>query len=161
MATPTYELIETTTLTSSASSVSFSSITQDYRDLVLVIDGDASADPGQVYIKINNDSGSNYNVVRMFGTGSSAGSSSQSSVSFGIDTGLFFSSGQANGIIQFLDYSATDKHKSLLTRTNTPSQTRATAGRWANTAAITQIEITTTSTPTYAAGTIFSLYGIA
>jgi hypothetical protein len=38
MPTPTYDLIESTALGSSASSITFSSIPSTYRDLVLVID---------------------------------------------------------------------------------------------------------------------------
>ena len=58
----------------------------------------------------------------------------------------------------FMDYSATDKHKTVLIRANHPGETVACAGRWANTAAITSITINTAST--FVIGSVFSLYGI-
>ena len=68
------------------------------------------------------------------------------------------------GITEFMDYSATDKHKTIL-MTNSSQATTASpmvgkiAARWANTAAINTILIYPVST-TMAAGSSFALYGI-
>jgi len=150
MATPTYELIQTTTLTSSASSVSFTSITQDYRDLVVSIDL-PSGGSGDIGIIFNNDN-SNKSDVFMFGNGSSTSSSTTSNivVAFGA---------AGNSLVNIMDYSATDKHKSVLVRFNhTTIGTQARAGRWASTAAITSVRFGAGSIPS---GSTFSLYGIA
>jgi len=160
MPTPTYTLIDSVTLGSSASSVTFSSIDQSYGDLVLVMDllGDANI---SIYQRLNNNStASAYSYVYMTGTGS-ASSLSQSLSFFLIGNGAFVrSTSRWLGIEQFLDYSATDKHKSVLGRyNNTSDGTDAMAGRWANTAAITQIE-SYTSNGNFVAGSTFHLYGI-
>jgi hypothetical protein len=63
--------------------------------------------------------------------------------------------------LQIMDYSATDKHKSVLTRYDLAGlETHAHATRWANTAIITTLEIFGIDTETLAAGTTLSLYGI-
>ena len=65
------------------------------------------------------------------------------------------------GSTQFMDYSATDKHKSALSRANNAEiGTMASALRWANTAAITSIESFAFSNSWAAGGTV-NLYGIA
>jgi hypothetical protein len=59
-----------------------------------------------------------------------------------------------------MDYSATDKHKTVLVRSNAASTgVEAIAQRWASTAAITSI-LVFPSTGSWAAGGTFSLYGI-
>lgn len=156
MATPTYELIETTTLASSASSVTFTSITQDYRDLVLVVNL-LAASASNASVRINSDSASNYSRVFMLGSGSSATSTAQT-------TNTIFLMGNSatdttNGILQIMDYSATDKHKSCLQRSN-QDYVFAQAVRWADTSAVTALEIYKGAN-SFAVGSSFSLYGIA
>jgi len=166
MATPTYELIETTTLPSSASSVTFSSITQDYRDLVLVAEVKGASGSGVigVVLRLNSDTGSNYSYVNMLGDGSTTDSGSGTADKAFIadsvnpdetNAGLF--------LIQLMDYSATDKHKSGLVRANLASgAVSATAIRWANTSAVTAVEIFNSGAgDEFAAGGTLSLYGIA
>ena len=150
MATPTYRLIDSTILASSASSVTFSSITQDYRDLVLVVEATNTT----AFLRFNGDTGSNYAYVQMYGTGSSVASNSNtiSSIYIANDGGF--------GNIQIMDYSATDKHKALLIRRGTSTTfTMATANRWANTAAITSVTISGL-TASFNSGSTFYLYGI-
>jgi hypothetical protein len=57
-----YTALANVTLGSSAASVTFSSISQSYRDLVLVITATTSA-VDNAFIRFNSDSGSNYNIV--------------------------------------------------------------------------------------------------
>jgi len=161
MATPTYTLIDSTTLTSSASSVTFTSITQDYRDLVLVINI-IPVDTGNkaVFCTINSDSGSNYPFVQMQGNGTSASSFANT------DSYLNLASGDKTGgsanIAHFLDYSATDKHKTVLSRQNVASAfTGARAHRWANTSAITTLTMVLNDASNFDVGSTFYLYGIA
>jgi len=159
MATPTYDLLDSTTLSSSASSVTFTSIDQSYRDLVLVIDGSCDqATSAFFYMYFNNDTGSNYSRVEMVGDGSST-----SSASFGNLIPLTLRQVRGNHISQIMDYSATDKHKSVLYRNNlTDLNVYAGAGRWANTAAVTTLQIDSfVGTETMTAGTTLALYGIA
>jgi len=155
--TPTYDLIASNVLGSSASSVTFSSIPATYRDLVLVMEVTCSNN-GSALVRFNSDSGSNYSRVRMLGDGSAAYSSSNSGdTSFdGINT----STSTIFAQLQVMDYSATDKHKSMLCRTGrASSEVIALAARWANTSAISSMSITQNG-GNFNTGSSFYLYGI-
>lgn len=152
MATATYTAIASITLGSSASSVEFSSIPQDYRDLVLVVNASITNPIQGVEIFMNglDETGAN---VAMFGDGSSTSSFTSTNIFalMGADT---------TAIIQFMDYSATDKHKTALIRTSTTSgRANAQAVRKAITAAITSIKMEDSNSD-FAAGGTFALYGI-
>jgi hypothetical protein len=160
MATPTYTLLDSVTLASSAASVTFSSIDQSYGDLVLVLEGQSTTGECRHFARLNGDSNSNYPYVQAYGTGSSSGSTS----STGLDRiYLTTRSGSTTdplmSIGHIMDYSATDKHTAILSRGGT-SQGGVTmiATRWANTAAVNSIYIFGDNP--YAAGSTFYLYGI-
>jgi len=159
MPTSTYVALATTTLASASSSVTFSSIpTSGYRDLVLVINGTNSGSQDLKFI-FNGDTGSNYSRVAMYGQSSGIGSFSDN----GQNAGLWASVQTVlNTVIaNIMDYSATDKHKTVLVRSdNAGDRVRAYAGRWASTSAITSIQLDPTGT-SWQAGTTISLYGIA
>jgi hypothetical protein len=161
MPTPTYTPLATVTLGASASSVTFSSIPATYRDLIFIFNGTSASGTPAVEARVNGDTGGNYNRVRMIGNGSTATSAAASGQSsFTVAAGSMPTSTVATHIVQFMDYSATDKHKTVLNRGNIPSGTvEAFAQRWANTAAITSISVFVTS-DNFAAGSTFSLYGI-
>ena len=156
----TYIALATTTLPSATSSITFSSIPAGYRDLVLVCSGTTSVN-ATIITRLNGDSGNNYSWVYMRGNGSTAVSganSSDTSILTGA-TAYWINASPTNTVLQFLDYSATDKHKTVLCRNDGSTRaSEATCSRWANTAAITQIAMTLTS-GTFNTGT-FSLYGI-
>ena len=152
MPTPTYDLIASNVLSSSASSVTFSSIPATYRDLVLVCNTLGAAG----FIQINSDTGSNYPAVVMYGNGTTAASYTE--------TPAFFNFSESNGLgrVQFFDYSATDKHKSILVRNDKAADfAYASTVRWANTSAITSIYIYNRFSVNFSAGSTFYLYGIA
>jgi len=158
MATPTYIAIASITLGSSASSITFSSIPQDYRDLVLVLDGSTTVTTN-VDITINADTASNYSFVTMEGDGSSPNSNSNSDNNR-LTVGTSFDTEQGTIILQFMDYSATDKHKTFLERfSNVNHGAMAAAFRYANISAITSVEIFT-SGGSFNTGTTLALYGI-
>lgn len=157
-ATPTYVLLNQITLAASSSSVTFSSLPQNYGDLVLVVQGTASTSAG-LPMRFNGDTGSNYSNVVAYGDGSSAASGSGSGTSFEIG---YFTTNPAMCTAQFIDYSAIDKHKAVLIRYGSPAASNISAmraGRWASTAALTSITLSTT-TGTYSSGTTFYLYGL-
>lgn len=148
------------TLGSAQASVTFASIpTSGYRDLRLVMTGTSVGNP-DLTMRINGDTGSNYYRVFMQGTGSSAGSSSATETAMQVSSNsVWLTSNQSNLLIDFMDSSATDKHKSVLIRfDNSALGTSATAGRWGNTTAITSIQLLGSS---FATGTTFSLYGVS
>ena len=158
MPTPTYTPLASLTLSASAASVTFSSISQAYRDLVLVVSGAISSGGESLRLRFNGDTGANYSYAYMAGTGTATESSSSPSNTFIMAFYNESTSTMMTGSI--MDYSATDKHKSVLFRgDNASARTMATAGRWANTAAITSIVVFPQSA-TWTAGSSFSLYGI-
>ncbi len=152
MPTPTYIPLANITLGSSASSVTFSSIPGTYRDLVLVVNHTKSTLTG-LYIRYNGDAGANYSGVYMVGGGSYLTS--------GLSTEPGYADTLSTQVLQVMDYSATDKHKtSLLRSDHAAGQTVAWALRWANTSAITSLAFVTAS-GTFQTGSTFALYGIA
>jgi hypothetical protein len=156
MATPTYTLIDSEVLASAAASVTFSSIPADYRDLVLVIQSKSDSGNTTIRFELNGDTGSNYTFVSMLGVdGGLVISSNGASATVGGDN-----ASESLNILQFMDYSATDKHKTVLSRQNRTITAGAYAVRWANTAAINQI-LMAKNAGLYAAGSSFYLYGIA
>ena len=166
MPTPTYTALATVTLGSSASSVTFSSIPATYRDLILVSSVACTSTGDTMRLRFNGDTGNNYNWVFMNGTGSTVTSSQQSNqnqLDFSAFVGIPTVVGRYNNILQIQDSSATDKHKTILSRTNQDGDTfpgtTALAGRWANTSAITSINVFT-STFNFIAGSRFDLYGV-
>jgi hypothetical protein len=163
MPTPTYTPLANITLSSSAASVTFSSISQAYRDLVLVVSATANTGNSYFMVTFNSDSGANYNMVVMQGNGSSASSATASSDTRHIVNNSFNITNTSSGqfVMNIQDFSATDKHKSSLWRYNkTDAIVLAAAGRWASTSAITSITITAFYNA-YDVGSTFALYGIA
>jgi hypothetical protein len=163
MPTPTYKPLATITLASSASTITFSSIPATYRDLILVTSAtiSAAATSSGGFIRFNGDTGSNYTRVMMF-----AESSISSNQATQTNLDMWAESQNSPAIVRFdiLDYSATDKHKTALSRADRGGvRTVASANRWANTAAITSITITSpdSGSKSYIAGSTFNLYGIA
>jgi hypothetical protein len=159
MPTPTYTPLATVTLSSSASSVIFSSIPATYRDLVLVTNvthsGEAEID---LAIRFNGDTGNNYNRASVTGNGSVAASFAVLNENYLYVLAASTTSSVAT--LQIMDYSATDKHKPCLSRGNlTAGRVSATANRWANTAPINSISVAVLSA-NFLAGSTFSLYGV-
>jgi hypothetical protein len=151
-----YVALANVTLGSSAATVTFSSISQAYRDLVLIQSGTATGLVA-MQMRFNGDNTeTNYFRVDMQGNGSTALSAANNNSGFGV---VF--TGQGQNTVSIMDYSATDKHKSMLWRSDGAANlTLATAGRWANTAAITSFQVLC-NTALFSAGTTFALYGIA
>jgi hypothetical protein len=166
MPTPTYTPLANITLGATASTVTFSSISGAYRDLVLVIEASpADTSFPAVWLRANSDTGSNYSYVRMTGNGSTTASLSNASQTV-LQIGSAFGLGSTTAsraviVVQIMDYTATDKHKSVLSRASTPNHgVEAATSRWANTAAITTIQALVSAGTGFATGSSFSLYGI-
>jgi len=163
MPTPTYDLLASTTLTSTAATVTFASINQSYGDLVLVADYTMGGDAFLFgVVQFNGDTGSNYPWVIARASTFNAASFTNTASFVYLNASITASvSEKTLAILQIMDYSATNKHKSVLARGNRPGGfTEMVASRWANTAAINSILITGLQN-TYSAGSTFNLYGIA
>jgi hypothetical protein len=140
--------------------VVFSSIPATFRDLVLTVGGGAQTGTDLV-IRFNSDFSSNNNFVQMSGDGSTAASRTVSNdMTMRLTRYAYLTTVVGSYIVNIMDYSATDKHKALLARSNGQFGTDATAGRWANTAAINTIFINPEN-DNWTQGTVISLYGVA
>lgn len=153
---PTYAALATTTTASNDTSVVFSSIPATYRDLIVVANGKRSTNTAGVLVYLNGDTTqANYSRVVMYGNGTDDFSFANNESEF-----VYMDNGDTVFRVQLMDYSATDKHKTLLARSDETSKwTFAIAGRWANTAAVASIEFYSMS-GYFVDGTTFSLYGI-
>lgn len=153
------------TLSSSAATVTFSSISGSYRDLMLTSVSNLVTAGNQMRIRFNSDTGTNYSYVLMSGYSSSstysASQANQTGVLFGWN-GKASSLGKSMTQLHILDSIATDKHKTLLLKDHDFDQTTVEldAWRWASTSAITSITISTTGGDILA-GSSFALYGIS
>jgi len=158
--TATYDCIATTTLSSSAVSVTFSSISGSYTDLVLIFSGSAGSGNG-IAFRFNSDTGSNYSNTEMSGDGTSAGTDITASQTVG-RIGSVTSGGPHNLILNIQNYSNSTTYKTTLSRSyRDGNATYAMVTLWRSTSAITSVEIRTQGgVVNFNSGSTFSLYGI-
>jgi hypothetical protein len=175
-AVPTsYESIATVTVGGGGSaSASFTSIPATYTHLQLRWIGRASqANTGLgVYMRINNNTGSNYARHSLRGNGSAASAAnsvSTTEISLGGVPGSSSPSGMFGaGIIDILDYTNTNKYKTIRSMQGTNQNTTAddniffvSGFMFANTNAVTQIDVVADSTGVgFVEYSQFALYGI-
>ena len=160
MAGSTYTPLATTTLGSSSSSITFSSISGSYTDLVLVMNRKQNV-AGAYFIglRYNSDSGTNYSGTGVGGTGSSTFSYRDSNIS-SARVG-YGDTGWGNTIVNIQNYSNSTTYKTTISRNNNPAaDLSGIVTLWRNTAAITSIEIISQSGSTLETGSTFTLYGI-
>jgi hypothetical protein len=168
-----FESIATLTPTSGGS-VTFSSIPSTYTHLQIryIAQTDRATYPISVHTtRLNGDSGSNYTIHYLTGDGASAGSS-QSTTSAQVYTGYVASNAATNvfgvGVIDILDYTNTNKYKTVLTlngydtngNANGQGNAGVWSGTWMNSSAITSITMSFIFGSNYQSGTKFALYGI-
>lgn len=160
----TYTTLATTTLGSAQSSVTFSSISGSYTDLIVIANVGCSSASQRAGWRVNSDTGSNYSRTILVGTGSAASSDRESNATAaygifdatnGVPTSL-----NGNFITQFQNYSNTTTNKTAITRYNDAGGgTGASVQLWRSTSAITSITFLL-SGGNWIAGSTFSLYGI-
>lgn len=154
----TYEPIATTTLTSQQSSVTFSSISGSYTDLIYIIYNKSGGTNSGV--RFNSDSGTNYSNTQLYGDGSAAYSLQQSNRAQALGGVI-----QADATIigNVMNYSNTTTYKTLIARGGSGSATYldAVVSLWRSTSAITSITfIQDTQTSNWNTGSTFTLYGV-
>lgn len=159
-----YIPLATITLTGSDSEVVFSNIPATFKDLVLVSEMKTASSTASAYLRLNGAT-SGYSTVLMRGNGSDT----VASTAGGVTDRLFAAystepttSTATNSIVHIMDYAATDKHKTILQRSNNSADaTEAIAGRYASTSAITSVSVGMDSSLSFAAGSTFNLFGVA
>jgi hypothetical protein len=161
--TITYEKVQSITLSSTEATVTFTSISGAYTDLVLVMNPISNTLSGSYpYLRFNGDSGSNYSRSMIQGTGAAAQSdrSINSSEGYFIYGNQVTTNGSFNAVVNIMNYSNTTTRKTFLSRTNVASdRVEALVGLWRSTSAITSITIYCGSN-SFVSGSTFSLYGI-
>jgi hypothetical protein len=163
----TYESIATQTLGSATATVTFSSISSAYTDLVLVCNAATSVAGYSLLLRFNSDSGSNYSQTQMYGNGTTAGSNRGSNLAqiyLGYTPDSYGTVGNNNFIVNIQNYSNSTTYKTALCRNNNMSSggtnaTEAAVGLWRNTAAISTVSLTAGS-GNILTGSTFTLYGI-
>jgi hypothetical protein len=161
----TYEPIATTTLGSATNSITFSSISGSYTDLILVFTGSGSG-LDNYFVQVGNgsvDTGSNYSTTVLDGDGSSTYSARYTNDTYGyrVDYWATSSSNMKQTVLQIQNYSNTTTYKTALGRSALPAnETVATVGLWRSTSAINTIKIYPIAN-NFNIGTMVTLYGIA
>jgi hypothetical protein len=150
-----YVPLANVTLSSNVTTVTFSSISQSYRDLVLVAQTQPTAD---AYGTLRLNGATSYSYVDMEGNGSAAQSYTGTTYDSILDQPYMRSTSRNILTFHIMDYSATDKHKTILGRHGSVDMVVASAIRYPATTAVTSI---TFSGATYAAGNTFALYGVS
>jgi hypothetical protein len=155
-----YQSIATTTVGSGgASSITFSSIPATYQHLQIRLFSRNSSDNGTVSMRYNSDSGANYSVHDLYGSGSAAAASATVSGT-SVFASLTGSTQAAVSIIDILDYADTNKFKTNRSMIgvdyNGSGYVWFSSGNWRSTAAINSIVLNATFTQYTSA----ALYGI-
>lgn len=157
----TYTPIATQTLGSAQTSVTFSSISGTYTDLVLVCNGSANVS-SNLTIRVGNgsvDTGSNYSSTFLGGDGSAAFSGAQSNQTASLVGAVY--TGLSINIINLQNYANTTTNKTFLSRLGSAANAAAAyVGLWRSTAAINIITLSLGGTNTFSTGSTFTLYGI-
>jgi hypothetical protein len=161
MPTPTYTPLANITLGATSTLVTFGSIPATARDLICVITMVSSNTSfTRARLRLNGDTGSNYTWQGMKGTGSTAQQFT------GSNNYAYFGDTHATNVqriqyeVSIMDYSATDKHKTVLVRADQAAVgTEALVNRWANTAAVTSVTLIPSGNA-FGVGSTFALYEV-
>lgn len=160
----TYEPIATTTLSSTTSSIDFTSIPTSYTDLKLVFTGLASTVNGVPWgLRFNGDTGSNYSTMFFYGNPvNSYVFANQTRISLADDTNIAGLDNQRYSpwVIDINSYQAATWKTAIFKGGQTYWNVWITgAGTWRSTTAINQISFITTNAG-FAVGTTATLFGI-
>ena len=165
----TYVALATQTLSSSAASVTFSSISGAYTDLALVTSalspGGGNNSRGYRF-ELNGDTAANYSQTWLANSTTTAVSSRESSQTRGRIGSVSETTSDVSSIItHFMNYANATTYKTVLTKsgnmnTNGDINVYLGASLWRSTSAITSIKLTMSDNSSFITGSTFSLYGI-
>jgi hypothetical protein len=159
--------IETVELGSSAASITFSAISQDFTDLVVLFSArtDRVSPIDNITLKPNNST-ANGSSVHLYGDGTSAGAFTQTKVQTANATASTSTADTfSNGSVLISNYT---KSQAKVVSSDSVAENYATAGRkeiaaglWDNATAITSLVFVPNAGTNFVAGTTASLYGIS
>lgn len=153
------------TLGSAQASVTFSSIpaSSAYRDLYLVAQYKNTNSGIQAMIRVNSDSTTIYSNVGLAGYGSSSTGSWSNALTGRIQAMAYTGALSTEFVLlqmNLMDYAQVDREKVILLRSNHSGEIDAMISKYPSTAAINSVTLLP-ETGTFAAGSTFSLFGIA
>jgi hypothetical protein len=165
-----YDSIATTTLSSSANTVTFSSIPATYKHLQIRMFARDSrtATLNNASFRVNGDTATNYSAHALYGDGASVGSFAAPAQNLAYAGTISSASATASAfgvsILDVLDYTNTNKYKTFRALTgfdsNGAGSSRLFSGLWMSTSAITSITFTPESSGDFVQYSSFALYGI-
>lgn len=159
----TYTAIASTTLTTYATSITFSSIPSTYTDLVLVYSGGISSGVRNG-LRFNGDTANNYIFITGNGSGSSSTLTAESSAGYNkLQYGAFHSYNQDSldtYVTHIANYANTSVNKTIVSQGGTYIQMWWGAGYWNSTTAINSITLVVDGTQTFYQGCNLTLYGV-
>lgn len=161
----TYTPIASTTLASSSSAVTFNSFS-GYTDLYCVYSVRSVDGAQDVYLYFNGDTGSNYSSTVAYANASSIGSyraTNDSAILLDYYGSAGPTSGPYNtGLIHIIGYSKNTIFKTVIGRTGRGNNgADMGVGLWRSNAAITSLTFRLSGNIQFAAGSKFTIYGIA
>ena len=158
-------LIQRINATGSSTTVSFTSIPSTYKSLQIRATFSAAATSGSVFVQANGDTGSNYAVHRLNGSGSTVAAQASTSTGYpALNAAVNLSATYPSSlIIDIHDYASTTKNKTMraiygLDTNSSVGEIDLTSVLWMSTSAINRLDVfagtnfTSTST--------FALYGM-
>lgn len=165
MATSTEVAIATTTLSSAASSITFSSIPSTYTDLRVVLNVTNSSAASDVELQFNSDTGTNYSRTYLMGNGTTTASGRTTGATSITLTGQGATSTTLPllSTIDIFSYAGSTYKTTLGNLSadyNGSGNEELTVGLWRSTSAITSIKLFLNFSRTFSTGTTATLYGI-
>jgi len=162
-----YDSIATTTLSSSQTTITFSSIPSTYTHLQLRVFGKVNTGVDSGYLRFNSDSATNYSWHRLAGSGSSVNASAGTSTAQIVllsDSGYPAATSTFGvSVIDILDYADTNKYKTVRSLggydANGSGGIALESGSWRSTSAISTITFAPSSY-SWQQYSSFALYGI-
>lgn len=152
-----------TILNSVTTSISFNEIPQVYQDLYIEFFAGQSANAG-IYIRFNEDSGTNYSRTVLFGNGSTISSAraSNTSQAWVIGANIAIQNNLTDfGSINIFNYSSDNIYKTILQSEGCASTGVASnVLLWRSTNSINKIELINASTDKFTQGSTFTLWGV-
>ena len=166
-----FDLLETTTLSTSASSVTFSGLDaySDYKHLqIRMVAGCAAGFDSSGYLELNGDSTASYSYHWLRGNGSTITPYAASSDTYILINNMISSNAYPNefaaGVLDILDFSSSSKNTTIRAshgyKGTGSERVYLSSGAYYNTAAITSLTIGGAGGNNMRAGSRFSLIGV-
>jgi len=169
----TYQLISSNTLSTTAASVTFSSIPATYTDLIIKVSarnaGTANAYPSIMRVRLNSDTSSIYSSTYVYGQDNAAGSFNESNTdrigAYASNSNTSTSNTFSNVEIYIPSYTASQNRSVSVNgaaeiNATTANINAASAGLYRSTTAVSSITLSSGNSQDFVSGSSFDLYGI-